>query len=54
MKSFNDDNTEGYTVEELNELNAEWEGIVESESLEEYTEEYYIREKQFADDVARR
>ena len=54
MKLFRDDNTQGYTAEQLNALNAEWDQIVESEGLEEYTAEYEIRAGQFADEISRR
>lgn len=54
MKLFNEDNTEGYTTEELSELNSEWEKIVEAESLEEFTEEYDFAAKAFSDQVAKR
>ena len=51
---FSEENTEGYTAEELTLLNAEWEEIVRAEQLEPDTDEYYQREKQFSDDVSRR
>ncbi|WP_299075583.1 hypothetical protein [uncultured Paraglaciecola sp.] len=54
MKLFNRDNTEGYTAEELAGLNSEWEKIVESEGLEEFTEEYDFAAKTFSDKVANR
>lgn len=47
-------NTEGYTEYELADLNFEWDSIVESEELEEYTEDYNIRYSQFCDEIARR
>ena len=54
MKEFRTDNTEGYTETQLAELNAEWEMIVKTEGLQEYTEEYDIAASDFADEVARR
>jgi len=54
MKLFRPDNTEGYTDAERARLNDEWEVIVQSEELEEYTDEYHERAKQFCDAVARR
>jgi len=54
MKLFREDNTEGYTTEEMNELNSEWEARAESEGLEEGTDEYNEAAKQFCDEVARR
>ena len=54
MESWRQDNTEGYSQTEIDDLNREWESIVESEKLEPFTDEYYDREKQFADDVAKR
>ena len=55
MKSlFTVDNTAGYSSEELELLNGEWEVIVYSEKLEEFTEEYDVRSQQFSDEVANR
>jgi hypothetical protein len=54
MKSFRDDNTEGYTADELDSLNTEWETIVNDLGLEENTDEYDLQSKWFADRVAKR
>ncbi|MCP3681279.1 MAG: hypothetical protein GY861_01190 [bacterium] len=54
MKSFRDDNTEGYLPQERDELNTEWEKIVTDLKLEEHTEEYHIQEGIFAERVSRR
>ena len=54
MKSFNENNTEGYSQTELDALNTEWAEIVASQNLEEYTEEYDFAEKAFSDVVSRR
>jgi len=54
MKSFRHDNTDGYTEEELDALNLEWEQIVDDSDLEGFTDEYYEREKAFTDEVSRR
>ena len=51
---FTAENTLGYTDNELDALNAEWERIVESESLVMESDDYYQRQKQFADEVAKR
>ena len=53
MKLFRTENTEGYTDVELELLNAEWSAIVEAKNLEEYTEEYDIRAKEFSNTVAK-
>jgi len=54
MKAFNEYNTDGYTNEELESLNKEWESIVEEKSLEPYSNEYDIELKKFQDEVAKR
>ena len=54
MESFRDDNTTGYSQTELDELNREWNEIVKISNLEEFTDEYYDRQQQFDDEVARR
>ncbi len=51
---FTQENTTGYTDAELAELNAEWQQIIEREGLQPDSDEYYQREKQFQDEVARR
>lgn len=51
-KLFRDDNTSGYTNQQLNELNLEWEQ--KSENLESGTEEYYAAADAFSDEVAGR
>lgn len=51
---FGSDNTTGYTDSERNALNMEWAGIVEEFDLETGSDEYYIRQKQFCDEVSRR
>ena len=54
MKLFRDDNTEGYAIDELNALNAEWQEQVEKLNLEEFTNEYDDYSSWFCDEVARR
>lgn len=54
MKLFRDDNTDGYTTEELDALNAEWEMQAEAEGLKEGSDEYNEAAQQFSDSVARR
>lgn len=54
MELFRSDNTEGYSQEEMDQLNAEWKKIVSNEGLEEYTDEYNQRASHFCDEVARR
>jgi len=54
MKLFRDDNTEGYTSAELDDLNAEWETLVEENGLDEFTEEYNIQASAFSDTISRR
>ena len=54
MDLFRTDNTEGYTQQELDALNTEWENRVKQFDLEEYTEEYDFQAKCFCDEVARR
>jgi len=54
MNTFNDDNTSGYTGEQLSALNSEWEKMVEQYGLEENTEAYEIMSCQFCDEVSRR
>jgi len=51
---FTTENTSGYTKQQLDALNAEWTEIVESEGLEEYTEEYDEAASRFSDEVAKR
>lgn len=52
MKLFNADNTDNYTPEQMDALNAEWEII--SADLEPGSDEYYQVEQRFSDEVARR
>jgi len=47
-------NTEGYTQEQLDALNAEWEARAADLGLEQGTEEYDFQEKKFSDEVSRR
>ncbi len=54
MKLFRNDNIEGYTQDELDRLNAEWEVRVNSMSLDEFTEDYDFQAKVFCDEVAGR
>ena len=54
MTLFRADNTIGYTGAELSALNEEWAIIVETNGLEEYTDEYDIRAKEFSDRVAKK
>ncbi|HMW85392.1 MAG TPA: hypothetical protein PLY42_11655 [Nitrospira sp.] len=54
MKLFRNDNTEGYTTEQLDALNAEWEARAAERSLEECTEDYEQAAKAFCDEVSGR
>ena len=54
MTLFRNDNTEGYTIYELNALNAEWQERVDAQQLEENTDEYDNQASWFCDEVARR
>ena len=47
-------NTEGYTQGELDEINDEWQRLVDAEGWEEGTDEYEERAKWFSDEVSRR
>lgn len=47
-------NTDSYTQDQIDALNAEWEARAAELGLEQGTEEYEIQEKFFADEVARR
>ena len=47
-------NTDGYTQNQLDELNAEWKARAAELGLEQGTEEYDFQEKCFSDEVARR
>jgi hypothetical protein len=47
-------NTEGYTTEQLDALNAEWEARAAERSLEECTEDYEQAAKAFCDEVSGR
>ena len=51
---FRADNTEGYTTDELADLNIEWRMSAESENLEPDTDAWLQAAKAFADEVARR
>jgi hypothetical protein len=53
MKLFRDDNTNGYSSEQLDALNEEWAAIVNEMGLEEFTEEYNVQASRFADEVSR-
>ena len=44
--------TAGYTQEELDAINTVWQKIVLTEGLENGTDEYMARRKQFVDDIA--
>lgn len=54
MNLFNEDNTEGYTQEERDALNAEWEAIVDEHKLVEGSDTYDIAAKNFCNTVAQR
>jgi len=54
MKHFTEYNTEGYTQNELDAFNAEWEEKAEKRELEPGTEEYEFQLKCFQDEVAKR
>ena len=51
---FNIYNTDGYTQEQLDALNAEWEARAAEQGLEPGTEEYEFQYKRFGDEVSRR
>ncbi len=54
MKLFRADNTEGYTDTELDDLNAEWDSVVDEMQLEVYTEAYNTEADAFSNEVAKR
>ncbi len=56
MKSFRNDNTDGYTDSELDILNEEWEGRVKQLgiNIDDDPDEYDLQSKWFADEVAKR
>jgi hypothetical protein len=54
MRIFTDQNTEGYTQEELDALNTEWAERATKMGLEEGADEYDFQAKTFADETARR
>ena len=54
MKLFRNDNTEGYSTEQLDALNTEWEARAAERSLEEGTEDYEQAAKAFCDEVSGR
>ncbi len=51
MKLFRTDNTEGYTQNQLDSLNEEWDQII---SDQDYDDNYDQKSKNFCDEVARR
>lgn len=53
-KLFRPDNTEGYTQQQLDQFNAEWERHVSDLGLEDGTDEFYDAAKQFCTEVAAR
>lgn len=54
MELFTKYNTDGYTNLQLDELNAEWGALADKDGLEEFTEEYNQKAKEFADEVGKR
>lgn len=52
--AFTQESTRGYSDDELDALNTEWDEIVRAEGLQPETDEYYAREKEFCDQVSRR
>ena len=54
MNLFNEGNTEGYTDEELDALNLEWQAFSDARGLEEGYDEYSRAAKEFCDAVAQR
>jgi hypothetical protein len=54
MELFKENNTEGYSESQLQNLNEEWEQIVTKNQLEEFTDEYNIQAKIFLDIVSKR
>ena len=53
-QEFNTCNTEGYTEDELEGFNQEWQEIIEKENIELYSEEYYFKLKNLQDNTSRR
>jgi len=51
---FREDNTEGYTQEQMDALNAEWDKRAEEKGLEPGSSEYEREAKWFCDEVAHR
>ena len=54
MKIFRPDNTEGFTQDQLDVLNDEWEKLAATLGLDPDDDEYDLQAKFFADDVAKR
>lgn len=54
MKLFTPDNTMGYTPEQLDALNQEWEQRLLDMQLESGTDEYYEAARLFREEVSRR
>ena len=54
MHTFKTDNTEGYSIKQLNKLNKEWNLIVMKYNLIEFTDNYNFMLKKYQDNVARR
>ena len=54
MKEFNEYNTDGYTKDQIDDLNDEWEKIVQDLGIKPGTDEYDNAAKNFADEVSRR
>ena len=53
MTLFNKENTEYYTQEERDSLNAEWDSIVEAGGLSKGSDEYEIAAKAFYNEIRR-
>ena len=51
---FTMDNTDGYTQAELDNINEEWNRLVESKGLIEGSDEYHQEAARFSDEVAAR
>ncbi len=54
MTLFRTDNTDGYSQEEIDVLNAEWDNRAKTQGIEKHTDEYDQAAKSFCDEVARR
>ena len=54
MREFTEQNTTGYTEDQLNKINAEWNERAKNQGLEPHTDEYDFALKCFSDEISRR